>query len=222
MLVLYHNWLSPDSRFIRIVLAEKRVDYSLRLEKDWERRVEFLKLSPAGTLPVLTDEDSVLLSDSVSIAEYLEECHPEPALIHGDALERAETRHLVNWFRTKFAEEISNHLVTEKLFKRFLRMGQPDSEAVRCAMFNLRTHLEYIAHLVDRRHYLAGDRFSLADAAAAAHLSVADYFGDVDWQRWPVAKDWYMRVKSRRSMRAILEDRIAGLAPPRHYAKLDF
>lgn len=219
--VLYHSWLDAGSRYVRIVLAEKRLEAGLTLEKPWERRPEFLRLNPAGTVPVLVEEQAVL-ADPLAIAEYLEETASEPALLAPGALLRAEVRRLVGWFMGKCESEVTRLLVTEKLMKRFLHMGQPDSEMIRAALHNLRIHLDYIGYLAERRHYLAGKEFSLADAAAAAHISIIDYFGDIDWERAPAAKDWYLRVKSRRSVRLVLSDRIAGLQPPRHYEKPDF
>ncbi len=222
MATLYHHWLSPPARLVRVLLDEKRVDYRLRVEKEWERRADFLKLNPAGEVPVLIMDNGQPYSGVMAIAEYLEETIPEPALIPGNAEERYEVRRLTGWFHTKISSEVTRHLVSEKLFKRFLRMGEPDSEAIRCASHNLKTHLAYISWLADRRHYLAGGQFTMADAAAAAHISVIDYFGDITWKDWPIAKEWYMRVKSRRSVRGLLIDRVAGLQPPKHYQKLDF
>jgi glutathione S-transferase len=63
---------------------------------------------------------------------------------------------------------------------------------------------------------------SLADLSAAAHLSVTDYFGDIDWDRHPEARLWYAKIKSRPSFRDLLEDVVAGLAPSQHYTDLDF
>ncbi len=67
MLVLYHLWLSPFSRKVRVMLAEKELEAELRLEKVWERRDEFLAINPAGKVPVLVEENSVVLSDSYAI-----------------------------------------------------------------------------------------------------------------------------------------------------------
>ncbi len=222
MPTLYHHWLSPSARFVRVLLGEKRVGFSLRLEKEWERRPAFLALNPAGEVPVLVMDDGKAYAGTLAIAEYLEEVIPEPSLLIGDADERYEIRRLTGWFHNKVGTEVTRHTVSEKLFKRFLRMGEPDSEAIRCASHNLKVHLRYISYLAERRHYLAGAQFTMADAAAAAHISVVDYFGDIMWEDWPMVKEWYMRVKSRRSIRALLEDRITGLTPPKHYQLLDF
>ncbi len=222
MPTLYHHWLSPAARFIRVLLAEKRVDFDMRLEKEWERRPAFLALNPAGEVPVLVMDDGHAYSGTMAIAEYLEEVIPEPPLLIGDADTRYEIRRLAGWFHSKVGTEVTRHTVSEKLLKRFLGMGEPDSEAIRCASHNLKVHLKYITYLAERRHYLAGNQFTMADAAAAAHISVVDYFGDIAWEQWPMVKDWYVRVKSRRSIRALLADRITGLTPPKHYQELDF
>jgi len=74
----------------------------------------------------------------------------------------------------------------------------------------------------ERRRWLAGENFSLADITAAAHLSTLDYLGDVPWDNHEPAKEWYARIKSRPSFRPLLADHIPGAPPPKHYADLDF
>ena len=93
---------------------------------------------------------------------------------------------------------------------------------VRAARANIRYHLRYIGHLASNRHWLAGEQLSFADLAAAAHLSCADFLGDVPWAEDAAAKEWYARVKSRPSFRQLLNDRVPGLSPDPAYADLDF
>ncbi len=222
MLTLHHLWLSPGSRAVRLVLAEKRLDFSLVIEKIWERRAAFLAMNPAGDVPVLVDPGGPVVVGARAICEYLDEAHPEPPLIGADAAARAETRRLVSWFDEKFAREVSDNLVGEKVMKRFLGLGQPDTEAIRAGLANINTHLAYISWLIERRNWLAGDALTLADLTAAAHLSAVDYLGNVPWDAFARAREWYARLKSRPSFRPLLKDSIPGLAPPKHYADLDF
>lgn len=222
MRTLFHLPLDPGCREIRILLGEKRLEISLKTEKVWERREAFLKLNPAGEVPVLIEEDGTSITGRSVIAEYLDEAYPEPGLIGATPLDRAETRRLVEWFDVKFQREVSTNLLDEKIMKRFLGLGQPNSSAIRAGHSNIHYHLEYVGWLCDRRRWLAGDAFSLADIAAAAHLSAIDYLGDVPWEDHTGAKDWYARVKSRPSLRPILADLVPGAAPPPHYADLDF
>ena len=222
MRTLYHLWLSPFCRKVRIVLAEKGLGFEAKVEKVWQRREGFLRLNPAGSVPVLVEPDGAVLAESWVICEYLDEVYPDPPLIGATPAERAETRRLAAWFDGKFHHEVTDNLLTEKLDKRFMGMGGPDSAAIRAGHDNIATHLEYIGYLSERRTWLAGDGLSLADAAAAAHISALDYLGDVPWEDHPAAKDWYVRIKSRPSFRRLLQDRIPGLPPPKHYADLDF
>ena len=222
MRTLYHLWLSPFSRKVRIALREKNLACDLRIEKVWERRVEFLSINVAGTVPVLVEEDGTVVSDSTVICEYLEEAYPEVPLLGEGLAQRAEVRRLAAWFDQRFAREVTDNLYGEKMMKNALGLGEPNSSALRAGYANIRYHLEYIGWLAERRRFLAGDHFSLADIAAAAQLSTLDYIGDVPWDRFEGAREWYARIKSRPSFRPILADHVAGHAPPRHYADLDF
>jgi len=222
MRLLYQFWLSPFSRKVRIALKEKGLEFELPVEKYWERRRDFLAMNPAGQVPVLVEPDGAVIADSQAICEYLDEIYGEQPLLGLGPISRAETRRLVAWFDHKLYREVTQHLLKEKLLKRFMGMGQPDSQVIRAGNQNAGYHLQYIAYLSERRNWLAGDDFSLADIAAAAQISCLDYLGDVPWREHPKAKDWYARVKSRPSFRAILADHIAGLPPPKHYADLDF
>jgi glutathione S-transferase len=222
MRLLYHLWLSPFSRKIRLVLQEKNLDFSMKIEKVWERRAEFLALNPAGEVPVLIEPDGTVLAEAGAIAEFLDETYREKLLLGLNPLDRAEVRRLVAWFDVKMNREVTEHLIGEKFMKRFLGFGVPDSAAIRAGKTNLRYHLDYIAYLAERRRWLGGDHFSLADITAAAHLSALDYLDDVAWDEHEPAKEWYARVKSRPSFRPILADHIPGAPPPKHYADLDF
>src|SRR5579862_8953437 len=98
MRILYHFWLSPQSRKVRVVLTEKALDFTLKIEKWWERRVEFLALNPAGEVPVLIEPDGAVLADSGAIIEFLDETYREKLLIGLNPVDRAETRRLESWF----------------------------------------------------------------------------------------------------------------------------
>ena len=223
---LYHLPISPACRKVRLVMAEKGLDFELVEERDWERRDEFLMLNPAGEVPVLMVEEGEPLSGATPIAEYLEETSPDVKLLPEEPLARAEVRRLVDWFDRKFAAEVSDGLIFEKVTRRFLSAadggGAPDMIVVRAALHNLRYHLDYICYLMEERNWLAGEALTLADLTAAAHLSCLDYVGDVPWSQYQGAKDWYVRIKSRPAFRGLLADHVPGMPPPKLYANLDF
>ncbi len=222
MRTLFHLWLSPFCRKVRITLHEKGIEFEMKTEDLGRRRPEFLALNPACEVPVLVEEDGSILADSGAICEYLEETCSDPPLLGDNPASRAETRRLVAWFDRKFHAEVTDNLVGEKILKRFLGKGEPDSRAIRVGKQNIHAHLDYIAWLTERRTWLAGDRLSMADIAAAAHISAVDYLGDVPWVEHEAAKDWYVRIKSRPSFRPLLADHLPGEPPPKYYADLDF
>jgi len=222
MRTLFHLPLCPFSRKVRVVLKEKNLDFELKHERVWERRADYLEMNPAAEVPVLVESDGKVIVDSAVICEYLEEVYRDRLLLAIDPVDRAEIRRLVAWFDLKMNREVTVNLVGEKMMKRMMGYGNPNSTAIRAGHANIHYHLDYIGFLVERRRWLAGDHFSLADIAAAAHLSVLDYIGDVPWGNHELAKDWYARIKSRPAFRPLLTDHIAGHPPPDHYADLDF
>ena len=230
MLTLFHYPLCPHSRYVRLIFGEYGIAARLVEERFWERREEFLLLNPAGELPVLVSEGEPPIPGASIVAEYIEETHlgqsGEDRLLPPLPGRRVEVRRLANWFNYKFHAEVSGPLVTERVLKRYMTQeqggGPPDTDALRTARHNIRYHLAYIGWLVRTRDWLTGDRLSLADLAAAAHLSAADYLDEVPWNEDEAAKNWYARVKSRPSFRTVLADALAGLPPPKSYTDLDF
>jgi glutathione S-transferase len=135
---------------------------------------------------------------------------------------RFEVRRLVSWFDDKFHHDVTSNLLYERVNRKLTKSGYPDSKNVKAGSKAIKYHLDYMAWLLDRRRWLAGDAMTLADFAAAAHLSSLDYISDVDWNRSAVVKDWYAKIKSRPAFRSLLADHVSGFPPPAHYADLDF
>lgn len=229
MLTLLQHPLCPLSRFVRLILNEYGIEARMVEERFWERRKEFLEVNPAGAIPVLVADGMPAIPGAAIIAEYIDETQvpgSDNGLMPEAPSARVEVRRLSSWFNDKFHAEVSGPLVTERVFKRHMTLeqggGPPDTALLRAGRHNIRYHLAYIGWLVSKRDWLAGDRMSLADLAAAAHLSSVDYLGDVPWTEDEAAKNWYARVKSRPSFRPLLADRLAGIPPAKHYGDLDF
>ena len=230
MATLHHHLLCPHSRFIRLVLGEFGLDVDLVEEQVWERSEAFLQLDPQGRTPVFVEGQIGAVPGASVIAEYLDETRGlalgDRRLLPDDPRGRVEVRRLLDWFNVKMFAEVTDYLVTERVFKRLMPQnlggGAPDVAAMRAGRNNIRYHLAYIGFLMRSRNWLAGDRLTYADLAAAAQLSCADYLGDVPWQENEQAKQWYARIKSRPSFRPLLMDRITGMPPADHYADLDF
>jgi glutathione S-transferase len=224
---LHHFTLDPYSRRIRQSLAEYGVEVRLAEERPWSPSAQLAELNPSGLSPVYVEDAGVAVCGPEAITEYLEETLGEAKpLIPGSAIARAEIRRLVSWFDVKFYTEVTEPVLTEKVIRRFVASSSgasaPQMARVRQGLQVLKQHLDYIGALSEERSWLGGDDLSLADLAAAAHISAIDYLGDVPWAEHPVAQSWYQRIKSRPSFRVLLADTIPGVPASAHYANLDF
>ena len=220
---LYQFPLCPFSRKVRLLLGEKGVGYELVRESPWERRDEFLDMNPAGRTPVMVEvEKGQVLIDSWAIGEYFEETVNKAPMINGTAVNRAEIRRLTAWFDEQFFADVVAPLMHERMKNRLVERASPDARVLREAMKFALNHLDYTDYLLDHRNWLAGATMSLADLAAAAHISVADYLGGIDWRGHEQTKRWYSALKSRPSFRPLLSERMEVIGPPQHYDKVDF
>lgn len=230
MLILHHHPFLPACRFVRLVLAEYGVRHELVSERFWERRREFLALNPGGFVPVGVDNEGPPIVGAWPLLEYLDETRGysqgDRRLMPENPNGRAEVRRLVEWFLHKFEDDVVGHLVHERIVKlelpRDLGGGSPESAVLRVSRSNLRHHLRYISYLAASRRWLAGERMTFADLAAAAALSCIDYLGEVPWAENEHAKAWYVRMKSRPSFRPFLGETVRGLPPSPYYTDLDF
>lgn len=218
---LYHVPLSPFCRKVRLTLAEKKIEVELIEERYWEQGQDFLRRNPAGKVPVLKLETRTL-SESQAICEYLDETVPNPPLMPRNPDARYEVRRLCAWFDDKFHSEVTANLLYERVNKKIMGLGYPESKNVKTGAQKIKYHLDYLSWLLDQRRWLAGNEMTLADFTAAAHLSSLDYISDVDWDRQANVKEWYAKIKSRPAFRSLLADQVPGFPPPPHYADLDF
>jgi len=220
---LYQFPLCPFSRKVRLLLGEKGVAHELVRESPWLRRDEFVDMNPAGQTPVLVeDKVGTVLIDSAAICEYFEETIQKSPMIPGTAVNRAEVRRLVAWLDDRLFREVVGPMMEERMTKRLVSRDPPDTRVLREAMKVANNYLDYLDYLLDHRRWLAGPVLSLADLAAAAHLSVADYLGGIEWRGHKQTTDWYSVIKSRPSFRPLLTERMEVISPPAHYDKVDF
>ncbi len=218
---LYHVALSPFCRKVRLTLAEKKIEVELVEEKYWDPSPDFLRRNPAGKVPILRT-DTLLMAESQAICEFIEETHPTPPLMPRGAEARYEVRRVCGWFDDKFNTEVTRKVMNERVWKRVMKKGHPDSKTIKEGLAAIKFHLDYMGWLLDQRRWLAGDVMTLADFTGAAHLSCLDYISDVDWDRQPSVKDWYAKIKSRPAFRSLLADQLPGMPPAPQYAELDF
>ena len=220
MYTLHHYFLCPASRFIRLVLEEKKIKFNLQIEDYWDPQQSFLLMNPAGYFPILKSENGSPIVGPSVIMEYLEESYEKNSLFNKKF--NSEIRRLVFWFENIFKQDIIFPILNEKIYKRFNENKNPDSNVLRKSIENLKFHLNYFNIMVGENDWLVGDKISYADIFFAANMSVLDYIDELNFQGFNEIKEVYYKVKSRPSFKKILIDRIVGINPGKNYKNFDY
>jgi glutathione S-transferase len=205
--------LSPPSRFARLLIAEKRLACDLAGPEDL-----------FAHLPVFTDLDGARYEGLWAIVDHLEGTYQDNPLMPEDARARAEALRLLDWAMGPLLEAVTRKIVFEKASQKFTGTPihrAPDMQIVRNGREALKAVLVELGRLGELNGYLACRDCTLGDLAVAAHISALDYFGEVPWAEFPMAAEWYVKMKSRPSFRTLLSDRVPGQPPVSHYAELD-
>lgn len=219
---LYHYPLDAYGRIARIYLKEKSLEYQEIEEYPWDRKKVFSEKHMLSDLPTLIENDGTVIEGCYAIIEFVEQTYRSHSLLGDSFKSKAEVRRISALFNVNFFADVTNNIIFEKVMKKFVDKSSPDSANIRKGNSNLKKYLDYISWLTNRRNWLAGNDFSLADISAAAHISCLDYTGSIEWASYPEVKNWYVRIKSRPSFREILKDRVVNISPPDAYSDLDF
>lgn len=219
----------PFSRKVRFFLEENDIKYELREVKYWLREQYFVKMNQASETPVLKNlQTKEIICDSFLICSYLNEVERKESesnyynFLGTDMFEKYEIQRLHMWFDKKFYNEITKHIV-EEIFVNFMQgIKGTNTDRINTAIINLEKHIKYMEFLLTTRKWLACEKFTIADIAAATQISIVDYLSYIDWNRYEKLKSWYMIIKSKIGFRNILFEKIPGFKQPKHYSKLDF
>jgi glutathione S-transferase len=200
-----YTGLGPNPRTVRMFLAEKGVTLPLEtvdLMAGANRREPYLSKNPAGQLPCLELDDGSHLSEITAICEYLEEKYPKPALIGTTPEERARTRMWVRRIDLNILEPLANgfrygeglQLVRSRI--HVIPQAADDLKAI------AREKLLWLDGLMDGNEWIAGARFSLADAILFAFLDFGAQVGQKLDPKLGWLPGWFTRVAARPSAAA--------------------
>ena len=221
MITLYHYYLCSSSRYIRLILEEHKITYDTQLENYWKPQKDFLKLNPAGHLPVLVNEENFPVIGANACIEYIKDLEVSPKLFVDDYREKAEINRLVHWIDVIFKKEVFDPIIYEKVFSRIVDNITPNSENIREALNNLDFHIQYFNYLLNSKNYFIKDDLTYFDFLAAANFSVLDYLGLLNFKSHENIKEWYSKIKARPSFKTLLKDQIVGLNPHQNYQNID-
>ena len=194
--------LSPFVRKVHLVAAEKGIAVETVLGNPANPAPEFLAASPFRKIPALQDGDFTL-ADSTAIVTYLDALHPAPAMLPGDARQKATAI----WFE-EFADTIMTPAGGKIVFNRFVGpkfLGLPgDEEAAKLGEAELVPVLDYFEGTAPEHGWLTGAELSIGDIAVAAVFRTLGYVGyEPDAAKHPRTAAWYARVKARPAWQAV-------------------
>jgi glutathione S-transferase len=171
---------SPYARKVRIVMAEKKLDYQFILEDVWSATTKIADSNPLGKVPCLVMEGGEALFDSRVIVEYLDTLSPVGKLIATNGREKAEVK---TW------EALADGLCDAAILMRLEATWPGRSEAQRSAawmdrqMGKIATSLKAMSQGLGERAFCSGTHFSLADIAVGCALGYLDLrFAQIDWR----------------------------------------
>lgn len=197
--------IGPNPRVVRMFLAEKGVELPLEsvdLMAGENRQAAHTARNPAGQMPCLELDDGSFLSEITAICEYIEETHPEPALIGSTPEQRAETRMWTRRIDLNIIENLTNGFRYAEglpLFKDRIHVIPQAADDLKAIA---QEKLAWLDGLMDGRSWICGDRFTLADILLFAFLDFGAQVGqplsgDLAW-----LPGWLERVGKRPSAEA--------------------
>lgn len=171
---------SPYVRKVRIVMAEKKLDYTFVLEDVWSEQTRIAESNPLGKIPCLIMEGGEALFDSRVIVEYLDTLSPVGKLIPPVGRERAEVK---TW------EALADGVMDAAILARMEAVWPQRSEAQRCQAWidrqlgKVQASLHAMSQGLGEKPWCAGNHFSLADVAVGSALGYLDFrFPQIAWR----------------------------------------
>ena len=171
---------SPYVRKVRVVMAEKKLDFEFVAEDPWTSDIVG-KSNPLGKVPCLVMEGSDAIFDSRVIVEYLDTLSPVGKLIPPPGRERIEVR---VW------EALADGLLDASITARLEQTWPGRSDAERSAawverhMGKVHAALKAMSHGLGEKPWCHGNAYTLADVATGCALGYLDFrFADIDWRR---------------------------------------
>jgi len=203
---LFDHPISPYAMKVRSILYEKAIEFDKHEINTRSQLQELRRLNPRAEVPALVDGETVLY-DSKVIAEYLEEKHPEPALLPKEPAERARSRALELLADT----EVDAAVIAYSMFKFFRPvLAEEKPEALRNAEAGVRGHFAALDRLLEGRAYLLGG-FSRADIAFAPHIGACGFLGLPPGEDTPHLAAWQARMSERESIQRVTQEAMASL-----------
>jgi glutathione S-transferase len=209
-LTVYGSTISPFVRKVRVVLAEKGLDYQIDPINPFAPPPEFLAISPLKRIPAFRDTDLPEpnhLSDSSVICDYLEHKCPRPALYPPDPFQRARALWYEEYADSILAETTGRGFFFERVVKKIMRAPVDEELCQKTLTEKLPPLFDYLEQELGDRQFLAGDMFSIADISVCTMLVNFEHAGGtVDGGRWPKLAAYVKRIHERPSFKSFIDE----------------
>ncbi|MDR2526391.1 MAG: glutathione S-transferase family protein [Rickettsiales bacterium] len=215
-LVLYHYTLCPFSRKIRFLLEELKIKY-VKKEIEFWKDDKIFEVNITPECPVLhIEKNNVFIQDSYLISEYLIDIANRSDL-YGD--EPLKVKRLTMLSDKNFYNDVTGLFLYEKIYNH---LGKVNCDNIEIARKNMKKYLLIIEKLLSKSEFVAGDYFTISDISISTQISTIDFLGEINFNKYPEIKRWYLLIKSKPSFDAILQDKNILIRPPHNYTKVDF
>jgi len=168
---------SPFARKVRIVLAEKKIEYDFVIDSPWLEDSKVPDINPLGKIPVLLLDDETPLFDSRVIVEYIDNVTPNNKLFPAPNRERTEVK---RW--EALADGICDAAATAFLEAKRPK-GQKSADWIKRQHDKIMRSLEFMTEELGEKPFCMGTHISMADIAVGTALGYLNFrFADINWQ----------------------------------------
>lgn len=175
---LIGSFASPYVRKVRVVMAEKKLDYELIIENVWAPDTRILQSNPLGKVPCLVMEDGGAMFDSRVIVEYLDTLTPVCKLLPPNGRERAEVK---CW--EALADGVADAAVLVRLERTLRPEAQQSAEWIQRQMDKVHAGLKAMSSGLKDTPFCCGNHYTLADVAVGCALGWISFrFPEIDWR----------------------------------------
>jgi glutathione S-transferase len=207
-LMIYGSTISPFVRKVRVVLAEKGLEYTLDPVSPFAPPPEFLAISPLKRIPAFRDtelaEPDNHLSDSSIICDYLEHKYPTPPLYPAAPYDRARALWFEEYADSQMASNLVRALFFERIVKKMLRQQTDEAICEKALREQMPAICEYLEKELGDREFLVGDAFSIADVSVGSMFVNIAHAGEGPCSARLNA--YVARIHARPSFRAVIEE----------------
>lgn len=202
-MILYSFPASPNTRRIAIYLKEKGLappyqEVVVDLQKGEHQQADFLAMNPAGKVPVLKTDDGTIVTQSLPIVEYIEECNPQPPMIGANAEERARVRSIERFIDMEIMGTMG--IMAQQKMPLYVERFGSSNDVIQYGQRRQTLALDQLEEMLGDKPFITGDHVTIADCTLFAIYEFAFLVDAPLTKRHPKLLAWHQRFSNRPSV----------------------